>query len=229
LGLQWQWFGNYQDEWVSCVDRPGFLRMNAVSLDKEVTLFERPNLLLQKIPAERFTATARFDAAALGGDESAGLLVTGSATAALQIHRENDGIRLTRTTTVTPLKAKESKPAEQVATTMPAPSSSPGRKFFPGPDVEDASIVISGTVVYLRVSVKPSGPPGDPKKLPKAVCGFSYSSDGVHYSELGKPCAITDNGWIGAKLGLFCNGKATMPGNRAGHADVDWFRFAPNE
>jgi len=41
----------------SLTARPGFLRLAPVSLDTPTVLYNRPNLLLQKFPAESFTVT----------------------------------------------------------------------------------------------------------------------------------------------------------------------------
>lgn len=58
LGLQWQWQAQEAPGWYSLTDRPGWIRLNAVNcVTEEGNLWYAPNLLLQKLPAERFTAT----------------------------------------------------------------------------------------------------------------------------------------------------------------------------
>lgn len=59
----------------------------------------------------------------------------------------------------------------------------------------------------------------------EAVFTFEYSLDGELYLPLGGPFTAVPGGWVGAKLGLFCNrpdGSET-----GGYADVDWFRYEP--
>ena len=56
LGLQWQWHANKKDTYGFTTDL-GFIRLYAGSLSKEfVNFWEVPNLLMQKFPAEEFTA-----------------------------------------------------------------------------------------------------------------------------------------------------------------------------
>lgn len=60
LGLQWQWHANKQDTYGFTTDL-GYLRLYAGSLSKEfVNFWEVPNLLMQKFPAEEFTATTKL-------------------------------------------------------------------------------------------------------------------------------------------------------------------------
>ncbi len=60
LGLQWQWHANPAAEWAFMFPTPGVLRMNSVQNPEGYkNLWDLPNLLLQKFPAEEFTATAK--------------------------------------------------------------------------------------------------------------------------------------------------------------------------
>jgi len=70
--------------------------------------------------------------------------------------------------------------------------------------------------IYLRVQIDA-----------RAVCRFSYSSDGQHFSPLGVPFQATVDRWIGAKVGLFSAGGPGVALATAGHADFDWFRVTP--
>ncbi|MGN6367414.1 MAG: family 43 glycosylhydrolase [Phycisphaerae bacterium] len=229
MGPQWQWFGNYADDWAAV--EGGHLKLRAVSVfSSPVTLFQRANLLTQKTPADRFTVTTRLDASHLGSGDSTGLLLTGLGTAALQVENRGGALRVVRTTAQPPKKPKSPKAAApQPALTQPgtkAAESTVNPKFSipPEPDVEEASRSLSGPVVYLRLQVHPSGPPGDSRKLPKAVAETSFSTDGEHFTKLGKAFAVAQNGWIGAKLGLFCNAPAES--DSRGFADFDYFRFS---
>jgi beta-xylosidase len=78
LGLQWQWHGNYEDAWAYMFPAKGFLRMNSVELPaKFKNLWDVPNLLLQKLPAEKFTATAKITLSPRFEGEKIGLLMMG--------------------------------------------------------------------------------------------------------------------------------------------------------
>ncbi|HBL75522.1 MAG: glycoside hydrolase [Bacteroidetes bacterium GWF2_42_66] len=73
LSLQWQWHANPQLMWGFSTGNMGFYRLNCIpKTDNFVNLWTVPNLLLQKFPAEEFTATAkltfnhRFDGEEIG-------------------------------------------------------------------------------------------------------------------------------------------------------------------
>ena len=60
LGPQWQWHANFDSTWAFSFPTRSVLRMNSVQ-DPEgyKNLWDLPNLLLQKFPAEEFMATAK--------------------------------------------------------------------------------------------------------------------------------------------------------------------------
>jgi beta-xylosidase len=74
------------------------------------------------------------------------------------------------------------------------------------------SVPISQPQFYLKLKVEAN-----------ALCTFSYSTDSVNFFETGKSFTAKPGRWIGAKVGIFCNGKAKT--NDAGYADFDWFRI----
>jgi len=51
---------------------------------------------------------------------------------------------------------------------------------------------------------------------------FSYSVDGVAFTEVGAPFVAKPGRWIGAKVGLFA--LASKPAAEFGYADFDWFK-----
>ncbi|MEQ1765371.1 MAG: family 43 glycosylhydrolase, partial [Pyrinomonadaceae bacterium] len=60
IGRQWQWHANPDATWAFPFPTRGVLRMNSVRVpDGYKSLWDVPNLLLQKFPAEEFTATAK--------------------------------------------------------------------------------------------------------------------------------------------------------------------------
>lgn len=61
LGLQWQWHANPQSWWYFTNQEKGCLSLYSVPLaDNYKNLWSVPNLLLQKIPAQEFTATIKL-------------------------------------------------------------------------------------------------------------------------------------------------------------------------
>ena len=77
LGLQWQWQANPAAGWSSLTDRPGALRLFAQAAPNPGNLYDAPQLLLQKFPAEEFTVTTKLEFAARADGDCAGLVVFG--------------------------------------------------------------------------------------------------------------------------------------------------------
>jgi beta-xylosidase len=97
LGLQWQWQGNPHPEWSSLTAKPGSLRLFAWSVARAETLYDSPNLLLQKFPAPEFTVTTQLDAGALDKSSpgvAAGLLVFGYDYAWIGVEFTGTGLRV---------------------------------------------------------------------------------------------------------------------------------------
>lgn len=93
LGLQWQWQGNYYDHWYALEN--GQLHLNAQPYPAlPSTLWQVPNLLLQKFPAPTFMTTTQLDASFLHPGERAGLVVMGLDYAALQVTRTGEDTKL---------------------------------------------------------------------------------------------------------------------------------------
>ena len=77
LGLQWQWHANQQVYW-GFPSAMGYYTMYCRPMPKEATnLFDVGNLLLQKFPADEFTATTKMTFNARFDDEQTGLLIMG--------------------------------------------------------------------------------------------------------------------------------------------------------
>jgi len=78
LGLQWQWHANPHPTWAFTFPQKGVLRMYSVQRPPYVkNLWDAPNLLLQKFPAEEFSATAKVNIDSRVNGERFGLVVMG--------------------------------------------------------------------------------------------------------------------------------------------------------
>ena len=197
LGLQWQWHANKQDTYGFTTDL-GYIRLYAGSLSKEfVNFWEVPNLLLQKFPAEEFTATTKLTFTAKQDGEQAGMIVMGWDYSYLSVRKAGDKFILQQVV----CKDAEQQHPEQVKELASFPV-----EYLKMPGVADNE----WKTVYLRVKVAKG-----------AVCTFAYSLDGKKYTAAGEPFTARQGKWIGAKVGLFC--VTPNDGNR-GWADVDWFR-----
>lgn len=77
LGLQWQWHANYQVYWGMPTSMGYYTMFCRPMPEKAVNLFDVPNILAQKFPANEFTATAKMTFNARFDGESVGLVVLG--------------------------------------------------------------------------------------------------------------------------------------------------------
>ncbi|TDE15587.1 glycoside hydrolase family 43 protein [Dyadobacter psychrotolerans] len=109
LGKQWQWQANAKGTWFT-TSASGFLRLYSYkSPEPNQNLWTTPNILLQKFPAEQFTATTKviFTPNTKLENEKAGLVVMGLSYAALYLKSTKDGLELIQAVC---LKAAEDKP-----------------------------------------------------------------------------------------------------------------------
>jgi len=93
LGLQWQWQANPGKGWAELLRSPNRLRLHAFTIEAP-TLYNAPQLLLQKFPALEFTATADLDAGGLAVGDAAGLIILGYSYAYLGVRRDRNGFVL---------------------------------------------------------------------------------------------------------------------------------------
>ncbi|MVN76008.1 family 43 glycosylhydrolase [Hymenobacter sp. HMF4947] len=100
LGLQWQWQANPQPQWLGPTPAAaGQLRLAAVPAPAVVkNLYLVPNLLLQKLPAEQFTATTKLAFYPKNEGEQAGLVVLGMDYASLTLTSRGGQLHLTQNT-----------------------------------------------------------------------------------------------------------------------------------
>ncbi len=95
-GLQWQWHANPTLNWAYCYPAKGVLRMNSTPLpDTAKNLWDVPNVLMQKFPAESFTATAKFTFTPKTIGEKFGLVVMGMSYADIAVVNKADGVFIT--------------------------------------------------------------------------------------------------------------------------------------
>jgi len=77
LGLQWQWHANPQLSFGFPSGNLGFFRLNCIVRPESDGLWEVPNLLLQKFPAEEFTTTTKLTFNSRTPNEEVGFVVMG--------------------------------------------------------------------------------------------------------------------------------------------------------
>jgi beta-xylosidase len=131
LGLQWQWMANSKATWAFSNASNGSLRLYSDKWpDSAANLWEAPNVLLQKFPAEEFTVTTKlsFKPNTRLENEKAGLTVMGFSYASIALKSKKDGIWLVYTL------CKDANKEKREQETMIAK-------------------IADGTIVYLRVKV----------------------------------------------------------------------------
>lgn len=198
LGLQWEWHANYKDVFGFPSDL-GFMRIYGYNLSESfVNFWEVPNLLLQKFPAEKFTATTKLSFTAKSDGEKAGLIIMGWDYSYLSVCKKGERFVVQQTV----CKDAEKRNPESVKELAEIPMSR-------GYQVGSPNYICD---VYMRVNVAEGG-----------VCTFFYSLDGKKYVAAGEPFTARQGKWIGAKVGLFCVNPCHAP-NR-GWVDADWFRI----
>lgn len=197
LGLQWEWHANYQDVF-GFTTNMGYARIYGYELSSHFKNFwEVPNLLMQKFPAEEFTATVKLKVSAKDDGQLSGLIIMGWDYSWIGVEKQGEMFLLKQAV----CKDAEQGNLEQVSTLAVL---EPSRKFEAGlfPNYERE--------IYIRVHVDKG-----------AYCRFSYSLDGKKFTEAGTLFKARRGKWIGAKVGMF---SVTPHGKERGWVDVDWFR-----
>ena len=198
LGLQWQWHANY-DQKFGMPTAFGTYRIYTHKVSEQyANLWEVPNLLLQKTPADNFTATTRLRFTSKADNQVGGLLVMGLDYFALTLKRVGDKFLLQLVT----CKSADKGTPEQV-TTMATLSPTEVDKIDYQPGIHED--------IWLRVRVA------------DGQCRFSYSTNGKKYQDAGQSYTLREGKWIGAKVGLM----AIEPAGKTnrGWIDADWFRI----
>jgi len=133
-GLQWQWMANPKATWAFSSVANSSLRLFSDKLpDSAKNLWDAPNVLLQKFPAESFMVTTKltFTPNLKLENEKAGLVVMGLSYAGLALKSKKDGIYLVQTVCKDAGKGK--------------------------PEKETTLVKMTSSTVYLRVKVTNGG------------------------------------------------------------------------
>lgn len=161
------------------------------------SLWEAGNLLLQKTPAENFTATAKIRFASKEDDQYGGIIMMGMNYQALVVRRMGDKFLLQQ------LYCKGAdtggiETEKTLATLKPT----------------EMDTIPYSPAIYLDIYLQ--------MKVKAGKCQFAYSLDGKRYKDAGDLFTLRQGKWIGAKMGFVSERKNTL-GNR-GWIDADWFR-----
>lgn len=98
-GLQWQWHANKHITWGYPSARMGYFRLNCFPKPEDyVNLWEVPNILAQKFPANEFTATVKFDFTPNFDNEEFGFLIMGRSYSYLAVKNIGGELKLVQVT-----------------------------------------------------------------------------------------------------------------------------------
>ena len=98
LGLQWQWHANKHLTWGFPSGNLGYLRLNCIPKpEKMVNFWDVPNLLMQKLPGEEFTATTKLTFNPYHDKEEVGFIVMGRDYAYVSLIQENGKLYVSQT------------------------------------------------------------------------------------------------------------------------------------
>ena len=200
MGLQWQWHANYQ-QFFGQPTANGTFRLFTMDLPEDFrSLWDVPNLLLQKPSAPRFTATAKLRFAAKEDQQYAGLVMMGRDYSAIIVLRQGDNFLLQRHN-CQDADQGNSESQLTIATLQPT----------------DRDTIPYAPAIYLDFYLRAD--------INDGICTFSYSLDGKHFKPAGDPFTMRQGKWIGAKFGFV----AECPNrkDRRGWLDIDWIRITP--
>ena len=197
MGKQWQWHANY-DEKFGVPTAFGSFRIYNYKLSEDfVNFWEVPNLLLQKTPADQFTATAKLRLTSKAENQMGGIIMMGLDYSALVVKREGANFLLQQIVCKSADKGK----SQNVRTLATLKATEKDKiDYKPGIHLD----------IYMRMVVG------------KGKCSFAYSMDGKKYKEVGDVFTMREGKWIGAKIGFV---SVEPAGNSdRGWVEADWFR-----
>lgn len=211
LGKQWQWNANY-DQTFGMPTPDGYFRLfcHRQSADFK-NLWEAGNLLLQKTPADNFTATAKVTITAKDEGQYGGLICFGMDYSSIVLRRVGDEFKLQQISCKSADKDKAEKITD-IATFKPTAVD----KVNYQPSIH--------CDMYFRLKVEYIGGTTDEgENKHEAKVTFFYSQDGKKFKPCGEPLTMRQGKWVGAKVG-FC---AAEPAGKKvrGWMDIDWFRI----
>lgn len=193
-GKQWQWHANYHQAY-GMPTSLGYFRLYTWKSDE--TIWNTPNLLLQKTPADNFTATTKLKLISKAENQYGGIIMMGLDYSALVVKRVGDKFELQQ---ITCNKAdKNGKEAVKKLATLNRT----------GQDENDYQFAIHEEI-YLQMKVN------------NGKVNFAYSMNGKTFKSVGDTFTMREGKWIGAKIGFVAQEPAGTT-NR-GWIDIDWFR-----
>ena len=208
LGKQWQWQANY-DEKFGTATAFGTYRLYTYKLSEGwKNLWQVPNMLLQKTPADEFTVTTKIRMTSKSDGQMGGLIMMGLDYSALVVKRVAKSFQLLQLTCKDADKGNAQ--TEKLIATL-KPTAEDKIDYKPGIH-ED---------IYLRLTV--SNDAAGVAHGGKPMVRFAWSLDGKKFQTCGDDFTMRQGKWIGAKFGFVS--VETDPKCDRGWLDADWIRI----
>ena len=216
IGLEWQYPAIPSPYWHFAL--PDGVRLYSVEQKWPYnSLWDCPNFLSQKFPAERFTVRAKLsfrpNPQLKERGEQAGFAVMGTDYAGLRLTDTEEGARLE----YLECRKADAGGADSVLVLAVLPY-----RYEPLPHGRESKNVplvnypdVPEAVVWVDLDVRAQAVKGN---VPDAVCRFSYSLDGKRFTGVGGTFRAQPGRWVGARFGFWCN--RFSPKNDAGWLDV---------
>ena len=217
IGLEWQYPAVPSPYWHYALPEGGVRLYSVEQKWPYNSLWDCPNFLAQKFPAERFTVRAKLsfrpNPQLKERGEQAGFAVMGNDYACL---------RLTDTGKGAVLDYVECRKAHEGASETVRELAVLPYRFEPLPHERESKNVplvnyldMPEAVVWVELDVRAKAVEGN---VPDAVCRFRYSLDGKRFTQVEGTFKAQPELWVGAKFGFWCNRFATK--NDSGWLDV---------
>jgi beta-xylosidase len=210
LGKQWQWHANYH-QFFGMPTAFGTMRIYTHKLSEGwKNLWEVPNMLLQKTPADEFMVTTKLRFTSKADGQFGGLIMMGHNYQALVVRREGREFKLLVLSCEDADRGKAQK-EELIATLKPTAED----KIDYKPGIHED--------IYLRMYIKNAeagiAHGGNPK------VSFAWSLKGKKFEPCGGEYTMKQGKWIGAKFGFVA--AETNQKVDKGWVDADWIRIEP--
>ncbi len=211
LGKQWQWNANY-DQTFGMPTPDGYFRLFCHRQSEGFkNLWEAGNLLLQKTPADNFTATAKVTVTAKDEGQYGGLICFGMDYSSIVLRRVGNEFKLQQIS----CKSADKDKAEKITDIATFKPTAEDRVSYQ-PSIH-CDMQFRLKVEYI------GGATSDGENKHEAKVTFFYSQDGKKFKPCGEPLTMRQGKWVGAKVG-FC---AAEPAGKKvrGWMDIDWFKI----
>lgn len=194
--ILWEWNHNPVDELWSLTERPGWLRLHTGA--KADNVFVARNTISQRMEGPECEGTVKFDISGMKAGDRAGFAAWNGDAGLLTVADMGDGKR------------------NLIAQTASVALGDPGHSVTGVESADIESVALDGNDIWLRINA--DFRPG------KDLATFSYSTDGLKWTEIGKPFKMQFDYrrfFMGTRFAIF-NYSTTGDG---GYIDVDEFDY----